>query len=59
LGEHLEQELGPGRRQRHVAQFVDDEVLHRLKIALLLEEPNAGLRGPNDSHLTQPIKCRD
>jgi hypothetical protein len=36
--EHLEQELGPRRRQRHIAELVDDEELHRLKVALLLQK---------------------
>ena len=38
LREHLEQKLGARRRQRHVAEFVDDEELYRLKIALLLQK---------------------
>ena len=27
LAEHLEQQLGPGRRERHIAEFVDDQQL--------------------------------
>ena len=38
LREGLEQQLGPGRRQRHVAEFIDDQQLHRLQVALELEQ---------------------
>ena len=38
LQERLEEQLGPGRRERHVAKFVDDQQLHGLQIALQLEK---------------------
>jgi hypothetical protein len=38
LGEHLEQQLGTCRRQRYIAKLVDDQQLHRCKVALHLEQ---------------------
>src|SRR5665647_2542796 len=45
LAEHLEQKLGAGRRERHIAQFIDDQQLYRGQIALQLQQPSliAGL----------------
>src|SRR5664280_594779 len=34
----LTQQLGPGRRQRHISEFVDDEQLHGLHVTLELEQ---------------------
>src|SRR5450759_3944651 len=39
LAEHLEQELGAGRRERHIAQFIDDQELYRGQVALQLQQP--------------------
>lgn len=45
LGEHLEQELGAGLRQWHVAQLVDDQQLVGSKLALnsWMVRPNASI----------------
>jgi hypothetical protein len=40
LAEHLEQKLGAGRRERHIAQFIDDQQLYRGQIALQLQQPS-------------------
>ena len=39
LAEHLEQELGASRRERHIAEFVDDQELYRGQVALQLQQP--------------------
>lgn len=38
-GEDLEEKLGPGRRQRNIAPFVDNQELHRLEVTLQLQQP--------------------
>jgi hypothetical protein len=38
LREGLEQQLGTGRRQRHIAKLVDDQQPHSAKFALQLEQ---------------------
>src|SRR5487761_1966027 len=37
LAEYLEQKLGAGRRERHIAQFIDDQELYRGQVALQLQ----------------------
>ena len=39
LAEHLEQKLGAGRRERHIAEFIDDQQLYRGQVALELQQP--------------------
>ena len=39
LGEHLEQQLGAGLRQRHVAELVDDQQLVGGELALQAQQP--------------------
>src|SRR6185437_10579710 len=39
LGEHLEQQLGSGLRQRHVAELIDDQQLVGGELALQAQEP--------------------
>jgi len=39
LAEDLEQQLGPGWRQRHVAEFVDDQDLVACELTLEPREP--------------------
>ena len=38
LGEHFEQQFGPGWGWRHAAEFIDDQQLDRLQFALGLEQ---------------------
>jgi hypothetical protein len=38
LRERFEQRLGTARRQRHIAELVDDEQLGRLQVVLQLEQ---------------------
>ena len=39
LAEHLEQKFCAGRRERHIAKFVDDQQLDRCEVALELQQP--------------------
>ena len=39
LGEHLEQQLGAGLGERHIAEFVDDQQLVAGELALQAQQP--------------------